>query len=128
MANRELIDSRLRGTLDDRWPSLCTIQTIVYGTNAANQRLAATYDPIDSMRGLACRLGPVVLASAEYQEKRTDRTTTGYNQRILLINAYLPALELNTNAVLVDGVQYLIRGIDTDSQKFMTRLRVEIVS
>lgn len=128
MANRELIDSRFRKVLDDRWPSLCTIQTIVYGTNASNQRLAATYDPIDSMRGLACRLGPISASSAQYDEKRTDRTTTSYNQRVLIINAYLPALELAANAVEVDGVQYLIRGIDTDSQKFMTRLRVEIVT
>lgn len=122
---RELIDSRLRDGIPDHWPSLCTIQTTVFGTNAANQKIPISGSDVDGMVDLPCRLGPAVVAEVPYEERRTDKSTVTYKQRTLLINKYLPSIVPYTNTCVVDGVPYLIRGMDSDSQKFMTRLRVE---
>ena len=122
---RQLIDKRLRNAIPDFWPSLCTIQSKVYAFSGSNQLAPVAYN--DIYVDIPCRLAPRFIGRVEYDEKRSDRMTTDYNQRELMLNAYLPDIQVRDQVATVDGVTYQIRGIDNDGQKFLTRLRVEIV-
>ncbi len=124
---RQLIDSRLRNGIPDVWPSLCTIQSKVYSFSGSNQLTPVAYNDVVGQVNIPCRLAPRFIGRVEYDEKRTDRMTSVYNQRELMLNAYLPSIQVRDQVATVDSVTYQIRGLDVDGQKFLTRLRVEIV-
>lgn len=124
---RSLLDPRLRTAIPEHWPSLCTIQTITYTANAANQLMPTGVTNVSGMVNLQCRLGPIILSRPTDDEIRDTKVQEKYSRRNLKINAYLPQIQVRAMQAVVDGIVYPIRGVEGDSQQFSTRLRLEIV-
>lgn len=124
---RKLIHPKLRTNLKDHWPSLCTIQSVNYTEEGTGQETSTSESSVTGMVNLPCRLGPLVEVTPTDDERRTSSMSVGYSRRNLKINAYLPQITPEAMVALVDGVKYQIRGVDSDSEHFSTRLRLEVV-
>jgi hypothetical protein len=60
-------------------------------------------------------------------EDITSAVIEGKTLRNLKINGYFPEIEARTMVAIVDGVEYMIRTVEADSQMYCTRLKLEIV-
>src|SRR5262245_4160848 len=126
--NRSLIDPRLRHSIPDHWSSLCTIQEIKYVENAAGQKVPdGSLSDVPELKNIPCRLGPIREENPTDDERRGVNITGGIQRRNLKLNGYFPEIRPTVMWAKVDGVTYSIVGVDSDSQMFSSRLRVEIV-
>ena len=123
-----LLDPRLRTALPVLWPSRCTIQTITTTTSASNQLVPSGAVDLAGHTEIECRVSPIV------RERPTDDLQRGYAvqeyhlRRHANLNGYFPTItEVGMQAV-IDGVVYPIRGVDTDGNHFITRLKLEVVT
>lgn len=48
-------------------------------------------------------------------------------KRTVKLNGYYPTIQVRTHRAVVDGVAYLIRGVEHDSERYSTRLQVEVL-
>lgn len=124
---RPLIDPRLRPTVDESYPSRCTIQRVTYTTTAANQRIATGATVVPGMSHLPCRLAPIIFVRPTSDEIRDSKILESYDRTQLKINRYLPAITSRDMVAVVDGVTWPIRGVEADSSSFSTRLKLEKV-
>lgn len=124
---RQLVDSRLRNGIPDHWPSRCTIQTLIYTEDAANQPVLSGVKNVAGLVNIECRLGPMQEGTPSDDEVRTEPISSVVSKRQLKLNGYYTQIVPKSMQVVVDGVVYPIRGVESDSQHFSTRLRLEIV-
>lgn len=125
---RPLIDPRMRQALPDHWPSLCTIQEIKLIEKDSGQLVPdGALSDVPRLTNIQCQLGPLVDYTPTDDERRGVNITGGIQRRNLKLNGYFPEIKASSMWAKVDGVTYAIVGVDSDSTKFSSRLRLEIV-
>lgn len=130
MSRRPLIDSRLRNALPNHWPSRVTIQSVNFTSETSGQSdVPASGSDISGLEDLECRFAPINIGTPTDDEMRTDAVTEGKERGVLWINGpYSSLIVSSTMWAIVDGVKFTIRGVESDSQGFYTRLRIEAMS
>lgn len=132
IGNRSLLDPRLTSQIQEEWSSRCTIQSVVSpasSTQLSGQRFPAlSYANVLGMVNIPCRIAPDQRISPTDTEKRTMETIEGVLKRTVKLNGYYPTIKARANRAVVDGTAYLIRGVEHDSERYSTRLQVEIVT
>jgi hypothetical protein len=125
---RSILDPRLMGALVNVWPSRCTIQEIATSDSDSGQPVPTGASDVSGHINLPCRLGPLV------EIRPTDNASLSYGasgrftRRQLKLAGYFPSINPDTMQAVVDGVTYPIRGIESDSQNFSTRLLLDLVT
>lgn len=106
--------------------SLCDIQqpSGVFGASGAPD---GNYTDVSGLTGIACMKAPPSIKRLTAMEQNSVPTILSVNQSHVLLDAYYPAIQTGYRAV-VDSIAYDIKGVESDSQRVMTRLRVELVS
>jgi hypothetical protein len=122
-----MIDPRMHQQVQEHFPSRVTIQQITYTRSGANQKIPSGATDIAGLVGLPCRLGPIILLRPTDNEMRTQSVTSGIENRQCKINGYYPQITNKEMQAVVDGVTFPIRGVESDSNNFSTRMRLEII-
>ena len=126
---RQLLDPRLHQSLGEFWPDLATIQIIVTVADAANQPVVQS--PITGsvlgMDAIPCRIGPMIQVRPTDEEVRDGKITDLILHRELKLSGYFPTITAHIMQAVVKGITYKIVGVESDSQSFSTRLRLEII-
>jgi hypothetical protein len=108
------------------WPSLCTIQTITY-INTPGQRVPSGGTDVPNLIDIPCRIASLREAMPSDVEKMSATVISMSRQRKVYLDGYYPTIQAGTMRAVVDGVPYLIRGVDSDSERVFTRLFLEII-
>lgn len=124
---RALLDPRLRGSIPDHWPSVCTILAVTYTTNDDNQTIPSGVVAVEGLVDIPCRIGPIIKERPTDDEIRTQDIYSDFTRRYLKLNKYCPEIMERIQQAVVDDVTYEIRGVEHDSERFSTRLRLEII-
>jgi Glu-tRNA(Gln) amidotransferase subunit E-like FAD-binding protein len=125
---RSLIHPYLRHAIPQMWPSRCTIQLVTSVADVSGQIMQTGASNVRGMVNIPCRLGPIIEIRPSDNEVRTQDVQESYVRRQLKLNAYLPQIRERVHQAVVDGEVYPIMGVESDSEKFSTRLKVERVS
>ena len=125
---RTLIDPRLRASLQDDFPSRCTIQNVVHVVSMANQEVPdpASATDVAGLVNIQCRIAPLIEQRPTDNENLPSDIQELYVQRQCKLNGYFPSITPRSMQAIVDGVAYIIRGVEHDGARFSTRLRLEI--
>ena len=124
---RRLIDPRLRSSISDAHaPSRCTVQTITYTNSASNQPIPTGAVDLAGVVNVECSLGALIRLRPTDTQVRTGGVEDVRTLRQCRLNGYFPVVVPGMQAV-VDSVIYPIIGVDCDSLRFSTRLRLEII-
>ena len=123
---RALIDTRLRSSIPEMWPSKCSIQRISFTNSASGQPIPTGAANIRALVNIPCRMGPLIELRPTDAETLTDPVTGTFQRRQCKLNLYAPLISPLEMQAVVDGVIYPIRGVESDSQDFSTRLSLEI--
>ena|ERR1017187_2357625 len=125
---RALIDPRLVQAIPEMWPSLCTIQSIGFTTSASDQQIPSSATNITGMVDIPCRMAPIMLYRPTDDEIRTSEVEEVFERRQLLLNGFFPQIVNRIMQAVVDGVVWPIRGVESDSQRLNTRLKLEQIT
>lgn len=126
---RPLVDPRLYQRNENHWPSICTIQTANTSVSGSGQKTkTGTFTNVAGLVSIPCRIAPVSQLNVSDKEARAETIQALYSQRELKLNGFFPQIQPRTMLAFVDGVRYEIRGVESDSQSFSTRMLVEIIS
>lgn len=109
------------------WPSLCTIEIVRQGAAASGQLLTSEGDPILVFTDIPCRLGPIDEGHPTDSEHREPPLRESYARRTLKLSDYYPSIVPRQMRAVVDGVTYMIRGNEEDSEHVYTRLYLELI-
>jgi hypothetical protein len=124
---RAIIHPKLKGSFHNHWPSFCAILKKGGTRSLTGQVTGATLTPVAGMSRIPASLAPMSETSTRDNEIRTMPISTSQSERILKLNGYFPKIIVGTHSARVDGKVYNILGVEADSQKWSTRLYVEIV-
>lgn len=125
---RSLFDTRLNKAIEGLYPSLCTIQIVTTSVSASNQKVPTGATDIEGLINLRGRMAPMsAIGGITDKETRSGGIVSRVVERLLKLDGYYPQIDTRRMQAVVDGVVYQIRGVDSDSQHFNTRLRLEIV-
>lgn len=122
---RALTHPRLLRDLSDFYPSLCTIQEATETQDGFGE-VDETWSGVVALTNLPCVLAPLGMGSPERQEVRRPDGTIEVATHHASIAGRFPEITPKMRAV-VDGGTYAILGVDMDSQRRTTRLRLEVV-
>lgn len=125
---RQILDSRLRVGIPEHWPSLCTIRSVNYTLTASQQRVKGGVSTVAGMINIPCRIAAFIETRMTDDERRTNNVLAKIIRRTLKLNGYFPTIDTRRMVAVVDGTTYEIRGVEHDSEKFSTRLRLEILT
>lgn len=123
-----LIDSRLRKRIMQHWPSRCNIQSVNYTLTASNQKMPGTNTDVVGMFDIPCRLGPFIDTRLTDTEHRTQSILSKSLSRRCKLGGYYPAIDTRRMVAVVDGSLYQIRGVEHDSERAHTSLRLEVIT
>lgn len=122
-----LVHPAFKFSLPNHWPSRCTVQLVTYTVSAARQQLPSTPTNVSGLVNLRCRLGPIILDRPTDNEIRGGSVTEQYIRRQLKLDGYYPQIIPRVHVVVVEGDTYLVRGNESDSERFSTRLTLEVI-
>ncbi len=108
--------------------SLCTIQDLD-GTFSASGQPNNTYVAVTGLIDIPCTAPPTSMLRITATQKRTVPERKEDNSSHVLLNDYFPQITAHWQdgaQAVIDGVAYTLLGVESDSQKKMTRLSVEI--
>ena len=115
--------------------SLCTIQEPtgeLTGSGAPDLTSgpnANGYVDVAGLVDIPCMNAPQSPMRIIATETKSSSEIEKYNENHVLLSDYYPQIESQTNwRAVIDGVAYDINGAESDSQKQMTRLKVELAS
>ena len=107
-------------------------------TQEANGAISFDYVNVSGLENIACTAPPESPSSITATEVRALEEITASELHHVLLNGYYPTLDAGwrgENAdgkgawiALIDGTQYEISGVESDSQSQMTRVRVKLAS
>lgn len=123
-----LVDNRLRKRIMQHWPSRCNIQSVNYTVTASNQQVPNGYTDIVGLYDIPCRLGPFIDTRLTDNERRTDNVISHVLSRRCKLGGYYPDIDTRRMVASVDGNVYQIRGIEHDSERAHTSLRLEVIT
>lgn len=109
------------------YSKLCSVRRDTYGQNAIGERIVTGSTAIAT--NVPCQFG-VPTASWDHRagtEMRKPALTEVRAQRQINLNQYLPLIQQDCIAT-VDGVDYNIMSVVSDSQSTFTELLVEVIS
>lgn len=119
------------------WPSLFTAQEPV-PTQGPNGAIEFDYTDVTGLIDIPCTAPPESPASITATEVRALTEITASELHHVLLNGYYPTLDAGwrgENAdgkgawiALIDGFNYEIAGVESDSQSTMTRVRVKLAT
>jgi hypothetical protein len=124
---RALVDPRLRHALPDHWPVIARIEVITYTADDANQQIPSGVQVIAGLEAVPARLGPIIQDRPTDDQERLIHATVTFKRRHLKLNGYYPSIPNEGAQAVVDNVAYPIRGVESDSQQFSTRLKLEVL-
>lgn len=124
---RSLIDPRLRSHLLNHYTSRCTLATVTYSTTTSGQKVRSGNSPISGLVHIPCQLGPIIEIRPTDNQLRSDPITEVQKQRQCKLLGYFPMAVPYAMEAIVDGEVFRIDGVEADSVKFSTRLRLEVV-
>lgn len=109
----------------DLFSSLCSISqpTGAFGASGAPVPPPSGYTPTPGLQNIPCMNAPISEARIQATEVRQLAEVLSLNIRHVLLDGYFPTIQTNDLAS-VDGVSYTIMGVESDSQKTMTRLHL----
>jgi hypothetical protein len=115
--------------------SLVTMQQPTGAQTTSGAPLLSGGDSGDGWNNVAGMVNiPAMNAPESDARIRADQTKSiemveGIQLRHMLLGGYYPAIEENGNwRAMVDGIAYDVRGVESDSQSQMTRLKLQISS
>jgi hypothetical protein len=73
-------------------------------------------------------MAPIMLYRPTDDEIRTSEVEEVFERRQLLLNGFFPQIVNRIMQAVVDGVVWPIRGVESDSQRLNTRLKLEQIS
>lgn len=126
-----LMDPRLRRAIPMAWPSLCSIQTILTTTSASYQETPSGGSDIVGLQEIPCRLEPLTQGRGSISDdlQRGGVVQEYHIKRHLDLNGYFPQIVADGSMqAVVNGETFPIRGVDSDGQRYITRLRLEVVN
>lgn len=122
---RSLLDPRMTAQLEELWSSRCTIQLGNTFNQGSGQTYIGGYGSILTLTNIPCRLAPIQPENLTSKETRTTVTIDQDNRWEAKLNGYYAQIVPRTHRALIDGVGYLIRGVEHDSERYSTRLSLE---
>lgn len=126
MARRAVIHPRLFDRIPQFFPSRCTIQA---STEMRSPSGSPSYSWVDvpDLVGIDCSIAPFNRETPTGQNEAKLETMTYLSvTHHVLLRGLFPAVE-HTMRALVDGEAYDIQAVEHDSQRSMTRLRLNKV-
>jgi len=125
---RSLIDPRMRTRLRGYWPSICTVQLEKFVQEESGQQKQTGGSDIDGLTKIPCRIGPLIEVRPTDDEIRAGGVVEEYRRRQCKLDGFFPNIQPSGMQAVVDGVVYPIRGVEHDSEKFSTRLKLEVLT
>ena len=110
--------------------SLCTLQQ-PDGTYVGSGQPSGTYSNVLGLVNLACMNAPLSSERITATEVRELEEIMSQSMRHVLLDGYFPQIEggqTNGWRVIVDGDTFDLMGVESDSQRTMTRLHIRRVS
>lgn len=110
--------------------SLCTVQSPPT-TFSASGAPTGSYVDVPGLVGIRCMNAPSRIARIGATEERTEAQITDSNDGHVLLEGYYPTLDAGWRdgwRAVIDGTDYDIRGVESDSQAQMTRVAVMVVT
>lgn len=108
--------------------SLCTIQ-MPSGTLTDDGSPDGSYTDVAGCIDIPCIAAPTSDIRISATERKTDSEIESSNGSHCLLAGWYPILETATQwQAVIDGVTHDITGAESDSQKQMTRLAVQVVT
>ncbi len=108
--------------------STCSIQR-PSGNLTADGTPDGLYVAIAGLQNISCMNAPESNLRITADETKTTEQIDAENSNHVLLSGYYPILEQNTQfQAVVDGVTYQIMGVESDSQRQMTRLKLMIAT
>lgn len=89
------------------------------------------YTNVTGLVGIPCISAPERMKSVGASEQRTEKQITDENANHVLLGGYYPTLEAgwrNGWRAVIDGTDFDIQGVESDSQGVMTRMKVTLVT
>jgi|SRR3990167_364679 len=124
---RQLFDNRLRASIQDAFPSRCTIVAQDYTVNAANQKVQSGETAVAGLTDIYCRIGPLIEIRPTDSESRKSDISSLRTARQCKLLGHFPQIQANVHRAVVDGVSYPIVGIEADGSQISTRMRLEVI-
>lgn len=100
---------------------------VTYTTTPSHQKIRSGSYPLPGLANIPCLLGPIIEERPTDGEVRTSATLEHTQRRHLKMNGSYPQIQERDMEAVVDGVTFPIRGVESDSKNFSTRLRLEVV-
>ena len=112
--------------------SACTIQA-PDGNYSASGQPSGTYADVSGLVGIQCMDAPDITQQVKVgaNQIRNVAEITDVADRHVLLDAYYPTLQAGWRAgwrAIVDGITYNIFGVESDSQRTQTRVKLQAVS
>jgi hypothetical protein len=103
---------------------VCSIQS-PSGVLTADGSPDGNWNPVTGMQSIVCMMAPTNDLKITADEKKTSMEIEADNSSHVLLSAWYPTLETQTNwRAVIDGDTFDILGAESDSQHTMTRLKV----
>lgn len=97
------------------------------GTYDAAGAPSGAFVAVTGLSGLTVMAAPISVARIQAEEKKALPQVAEYQFLHVFIPGYYPTIQQNWRAVL-DGILFEITGVEWDSQKTQTRLKVQQVN
>ena len=120
----QLVDPRLADNIQDFWVDTCDILTETYTTSASGERIHSSYTAFKA--SVPCRLGPLIeVRPTDDKLKGADIESQHQNRQCKLKGFHS---DITTEMFCrVQGIVFPIRGVESDSQYWSTRLKLEVI-
>jgi hypothetical protein len=73
-------------------------------------------------------MAPFIETRMTDDEQRTQAVEAKIVRRTVKLNGYFPSIDTRRMVAKIDGILFHIRGVEADSMKYSTRLRLEILT
>lgn len=123
---RSLFDQRMLPAMRGFYRSKCTIQANVPTVDDLGQPVEAWTAAVTGLRDLPCSIAPFTGQVNMSEARRVGQILDVEEHHVALPGAY-PEILVTMRAV-VDGVAWQIIGVDIDSHRETTRLRVQRIT
>lgn len=124
-----LVHPKFRNNIPSHWPSRCTIKSITTVYSQAHQKLPSAYVNVTGLVDIECRLAPFIETRITDDEYRRNDLTSEVKRRTAKLNGnYATQINPVTMVAVIDNIRYSITAVETDSEGFSTRIKLEIVT